>query len=130
MDAEQARELALNARLNHWPAHLGVKTDAERIEHLATKLDEAATRIASLETLEDEAEALREENDWYQLQSKGVPVLNEVAAKAPQALPETEEDMLLRKRAEYFHGSCGRSTALTDYEAGWLAAKAHYQPKQ
>lgn len=65
MEAEQARELALNARLNHWPVHLGVSTDAEKIEHLATRLDEAATRIFSLETLEDEAQTLREERDMY-----------------------------------------------------------------
>lgn len=65
MESEQARELALNARLDHWPVHLGVNTDAEKIEHLAMRLDEAATRIASLETLEDETQTLREERDMY-----------------------------------------------------------------
>lgn len=68
-EARQARELALNARLNHWPPHLGVKSDAEKIEYLATKLDEAATRMfideAALEKSEDYGpviEALEAEN--------------------------------------------------------------------
>lgn len=61
MDAEQARELALNARLNHWPAHLGVNTDAEKIEHLASKLDEVATWMAINETDGDKLYALEEE---------------------------------------------------------------------
>lgn len=63
MEAEQARELALNARLNHWPPHLGVKTDAEKIEHLATRLDETATVMFINEGLDDENKALREENE-------------------------------------------------------------------
>jgi hypothetical protein len=132
MDAEQARELALNARLDYWPAHLGVNTDAERIEHLATKLDEAATRIAVLETFEDEAIALREEDvlirSWY---SDGVPEIDESAVKNPEQLPETQDEILLRKRAEQlYYQSGGGFSGFSKYAAGWLAAKAHYQPKQ
>lgn len=42
MDAQELRELATNALTGHWPKHLGVSTDAERIEFLARKLEAAA----------------------------------------------------------------------------------------
>ena len=42
MDAEQLQQLATNAQLNHWPPHLGVTTDAEKVEYLAQWLREAA----------------------------------------------------------------------------------------
>jgi uncharacterized coiled-coil DUF342 family protein len=38
MDANQLQELAINALLNHWPPHLGVRTDAEKIAYLAEAL--------------------------------------------------------------------------------------------
>lgn len=41
MDAEQLRELATNATLNHWPPHLGVVSDADKIQYLAERLGEA-----------------------------------------------------------------------------------------
>lgn len=68
MDAQQLIDLALNVRLDHWPPHLGVKTDAEKIEYLATALDEAATQIVSNETLSilHEDTALREERDHFE----------------------------------------------------------------
>jgi hypothetical protein len=42
MDANQLQELATNARLDHWPPHLGVRTEAEKIAYLAERLREAA----------------------------------------------------------------------------------------
>ena len=65
METQEMISLALNARLGHWPPHLGLNTDAERIEYLATQLDEAATQIVNGETLEDENAALREERDDF-----------------------------------------------------------------
>jgi hypothetical protein len=41
MEANQLRELATNAQLDHWPPHLGVTTDAEKIAYLAECLGEA-----------------------------------------------------------------------------------------
>lgn len=41
MDANQLRELATNATLNHWPPHLGVVTEADKIQYLADRLREA-----------------------------------------------------------------------------------------
>ena len=63
METQEMIDLALNARLGHWPPHLGLHTDAERIEYLATRLDEAATQIVNNEALQDENKALHEEND-------------------------------------------------------------------
>lgn len=54
MNPQELIDLALNARLDHWPPHLGVKTDAEKVEYLANKLDEAATEIANYEALTEE----------------------------------------------------------------------------
>lgn len=66
MEAQQIIDLALNARLNHWPPHLGVKTDAEKIEYLATELDKAATEIVRYEGISDQLETLREESAMYE----------------------------------------------------------------
>lgn len=63
METQRLIELASNAKVNHWPPHLGLNSDAERIEYLATQLDEAATRIVNAEILAEQNEALREERD-------------------------------------------------------------------
>jgi hypothetical protein len=34
MNSEQLQELAINALLDHWPPHLGVQTEAEKVEYL------------------------------------------------------------------------------------------------
>lgn len=56
--------------------------------------------------------------------------LNEVAAKAPESLPETEHERVLRERAEWFYLHSNPSASLSKYAAGWIAAKAHYETKQ
>lgn len=56
MDANQLQELALNARLNHRPPHLGVRTDAEKIEYLAQAL-------SSVDDYESQIEAIKAERD-------------------------------------------------------------------
>jgi hypothetical protein len=59
------------------------------------------------------------------------PDLNEVAVKNPETLPETQDEILLRERAEQlYYQSGGGFSGFSKYAAGWLAAKAHYQPKQ
>jgi hypothetical protein len=63
MDATQLRELATNALTNHWPAHLGVHTDAEKIEFLARILDKAAGEIAESNEAFERVDALEKEND-------------------------------------------------------------------
>lgn len=62
MDAQQLRELATNALTGFWPKHLGVNTDAERIEFLARKLERVADDIDQNEDFEDRALAAEEEN--------------------------------------------------------------------
>lgn len=61
MDANQLNELANNAELNHWPPHLGVTTDAEKVEYLAARLREAADAEQRADELSDELEATTEE---------------------------------------------------------------------
>lgn len=61
MTANQLNELATNAELNHWPAHLGVTTDAEKVEYLAARLREVADVEARAEELSDELESTTEE---------------------------------------------------------------------
>jgi septal ring factor EnvC (AmiA/AmiB activator) len=55
-------ELATNALLNHWPPHLGVKTDREKVAYLAERLREAGDTEARIEKLETELESANEEN--------------------------------------------------------------------
>lgn len=62
MDSNQLQELATNARLNHWPLHLGVKTDSEKIEYLAQRLKEAADAEKRADELADELETIQEEH--------------------------------------------------------------------
>lgn len=63
MDANQLNELANNAELNHWPAHLGVTTDAEKVGYLAARLREVATeRSNQLEAAEQRIEYLEGES--------------------------------------------------------------------
>jgi hypothetical protein len=66
MDANQLQELATNALTGHWPAHLGLHTDAEKIEYLARRLEDAAAEIAGggeafeqVDELEKQVEALQ-----------------------------------------------------------------------
>jgi hypothetical protein len=42
MDADQLREIATGALTGHWPAHLGLNTDAEKIEWLARQVETLA----------------------------------------------------------------------------------------
>lgn len=63
MEADQLRELATNAQLNHWPPHLGVRTDAEKVQYLADRLREAARDGETIDELNDQIGALQEEND-------------------------------------------------------------------
>lgn len=68
MDAEQLQELALNAELNHWPPHLGVTTDAEKVEYLAARLREVADTETRANELADELETAQEQSDEYEEQ--------------------------------------------------------------
>ena len=59
------------------------------------------------------------------------PDLNESAAKNPEQIVETQDEILLRERCEQlYYQSGGGFSSLSKYAAGWIAAKAHYQPKQ
>lgn len=66
METVQLQELATNARLDHWPPHLGVNTDAEKIDLLARELASLVETCARLEADTDqaiaEAEDLRAKN--------------------------------------------------------------------
>lgn len=126
MEAEQARELALNARLNHWPPYLGIRTDAEKLEHLATRLDEAATSMFINETLADENEALREENNWYKekLGLRHGKIENEafacdIAGDNYGVSLEDDPARVAQKGRLY-------PNERKAFEAGWEAAKQYY----
>jgi|SRR6476659_2696178 len=55
-------ELATNATLDHWPPHLGVRTDAEKIAYLAERLREAGDAEVRVDELNDRLVAAQEEN--------------------------------------------------------------------
>lgn len=66
MEADQLRELATNAQLNHWPPHLGVKTDAEKVQYLANRLREVADVETRNEQLIDEIKTAQDRIDWLE----------------------------------------------------------------
>jgi predicted nuclease with TOPRIM domain len=55
------QELATNALLDHWPPHLGVTTDAEKIAYLAEALGQITAKEAEIEDLENQIETLEDE---------------------------------------------------------------------
>jgi uncharacterized coiled-coil DUF342 family protein len=59
-------ELATNAELNHWPPHLGVRTDAEKIAYLAERLREAGDADARVDELSDQLATAEEKRDEYE----------------------------------------------------------------
>jgi peptidoglycan hydrolase CwlO-like protein len=61
MDSNQLNELATNALLDHWPLHLGVRTEAEKVVYLVNALSEVEVKNEQVEALEDQIEALNEE---------------------------------------------------------------------
>jgi peptidoglycan hydrolase CwlO-like protein len=56
-------ELATNAELNHWPPHLGVTTDTEKIAYLAERLRGAGDAETRVDELTDQVERLETAND-------------------------------------------------------------------
>jgi predicted nucleic acid-binding Zn-ribbon protein len=60
MEPDQLRELSTNASLNHWPPHLGVVSEADKIQYLADRLREAADMAVTNDELLDEVKELRE----------------------------------------------------------------------
>lgn len=70
MDGEQLRQLATNAQLDHWPPHLGVVTEADKIQYLADRLREAGDAedraddlVLQLETAQEENQMIEQESD-------------------------------------------------------------------
>lgn len=87
MDNEQLQQLATNATLSHWPPHLGVTTEAEKVEYLAQRLRESAEResdtsnnVGALETrVEDLSLELHEsEKEVERLEAKVVELEQDV----------------------------------------------------
>jgi hypothetical protein len=79
MDANQLQELAINARLDHWPPHLGVRTEGEKVEYLAERLREASREVINADALADENTALQEEvAEWQRKAEQAEDKLNKV----------------------------------------------------
>jgi uncharacterized coiled-coil DUF342 family protein len=68
MDANQLNELATNALLDHWPPHLGVQTETEKVAYLAEQLREAADAETQADELADQLEAVQEQSNEYERQ--------------------------------------------------------------
>lgn len=66
MDSQQLQQLASNTHLNHWSPHLGVTTDAEKIEYLAQRLEEAADAEDRANSLSKQLATAEEAGDMFQ----------------------------------------------------------------
>lgn len=88
-------EIVTNARLNHWPPHLGVKTDAEKIEYLARRLEEAADAETRADELADQLETAQEQSSEYerQLEAANAEIhdLNEIVKELKAKLEQVRE---------------------------------------
>jgi phage shock protein A len=60
---DNLQQLATNALLDHWPPHLGVTTDAEKIAYLAERLREAGDVHTLNEELQEENSKLAKKVD-------------------------------------------------------------------
>jgi predicted nucleic acid-binding Zn-ribbon protein len=89
MDSNQLRELATNAQLDHWPPHLGVRTDAEKIEYLVKALRSVDDYEAQIEEIAAERDSLADqvtqlENKLYDQEDR-VDKFDELRGKVSEA---------------------------------------------
>lgn len=54
----------------------------------------------------------------------------EISFTAPNTIPETEPEMVIRERAKHQYFSVNRDSTVSAYDAGWKAAKAYYEVKE
>jgi predicted RNase H-like nuclease (RuvC/YqgF family) len=85
-------DLALNAELNHWPPHLGVTTDAEKIEYLAQRLAEQADVATDRDEIASEVEGLEEEKYGLEL---GVDELKDEVEELKESLVDRDRQIEL-----------------------------------
>jgi signal transduction histidine kinase len=117
MEPNQLHELATNAELNHWPPHLGVVSESDKIQYLADRLREAAERTDDLESQMLTFEEIETGRDTQV----------ELAIKAPDAVPETEQEASLREQSKERHFAVNMDDTESAFDAGWKAAKAYYE---
>ncbi len=117
MEPNQLHELATNASLNHWPPHLGVVSESDKIQYLADRLRESVDRVDDLESQMLTFEEIETGRD----------ARVELAIKAPDAVPETEQEANLREQSKEQHFAVNADDAESGFDAGWKAAKACYE---
>lgn len=78
METEQLRTIAKDAQINHWPPHLGLNTDAERIHWLAQQLESAVELYDRIDELEDD---LATQKEWTDAANGEVEELRDEIAK-------------------------------------------------
>lgn len=66
MDSDQLRQLATDAQLDHWPPHLGVRTDADKVQYLADRLREVADTEIRNQQLLDDIKTAQDRIDWLE----------------------------------------------------------------
>lgn len=62
-ETERARlqQIATDAQVGYWPPHLGLNTDAERIDYLARTLEEAIDGMSDSEAIEALKDELKDD---------------------------------------------------------------------
>lgn len=56
MENSQVKDIAVGALTGHWPAHLGLTTDSEKIEWLARQVE----RLAGISEYQDDVQSCDE----------------------------------------------------------------------
>jgi hypothetical protein len=57
-EIERLRRIATDAQVNHWPPHLGLNTDAERVEFLAKALSDVLDQLDDWQSVIDKVSEL------------------------------------------------------------------------
>lgn len=83
MENSQVKNIAISALTGHWPAHLGLATDGEKIEWLARQVERLVDESA-------DADDLRRANDGL---IEKVDELNQTLADAKRTLREALESL-------------------------------------
>lgn len=62
-ETERARlqQIATDAQVGHWPSHLGLNTDAERINYLAQTLEKTIDGMSDHEAIEELKDELKDD---------------------------------------------------------------------
>lgn len=134
-EIQRLEDLASAATSGHWLPHL-LAPDEDKVYVLGKALEGATEQIWQLQGEVDAKSALEEENQWYKdnlgigrvIDKADRARLVQIAVRNPEQVVESAEEIAERERLRelYMNSNMDLHKPVSDYEAGWKAAKAYY----